>query len=376
MKLKQTIFLSVILLLAASLQTFSQQKVYYVGHSLVNINIPYQVWKIQDKASIPNYFMHHINIGASLKTNWQDTSWNPHPVWDFSLGRNIDRGTNHFRQLITPYDYLVMTEAVPLRNYPTDTVVKYLTNFINLAKTGNTNIKKFLYATWEGNVRTDTNWRPQLDSLKPIWENLADQSALQTGGDTVFIIPGNIAMMYLYDELQAGPIGSYTAISQFFEADGIHLSHEGNYLIACLMSAVVYHTNPIGQDIIQAGSYTSDSCIVDSMARKRIQEIAMEVACNYPRTGYKGAYCNTSSINEKAKIEPLVSLFPNPTQNVFSIKTNGIIKQIKVITLTGKTIYELNKNSNKIDITNYPKGIYFVQIKFENSTLTKKIILN
>lgn len=374
MKLKQLILLPVILLLSSGLHTFSQGKVYYVGHSLINLNVPFQVWKIQDNASVTSDFAHHINIGTALKLNWNDTNRNSNPIWDPALGRNVDRGTNHLTELIKPYDYLVMTEAVPLRNYPVDTTVKYMKNFIDLAKTGNSNIKKFLYATWEGDVSNGSSWRNELDSLQPIWETIADQCATVTGGDSVYIVPGNIAMMQLYDELQAGPIGTYTSINQFFKPDGIHLEPEGNYLIACLMSAVVYHTNPIGQGIIKAGPYTSDSCIRDNVARLRIQEIAMEVACNYARTGYNGSYCNTASIYNNTLDDVQISFYPNPSNGIFTIKSNSIINQIKVIDLAGKEI--LVSNSKKFDLSNYPKGLYFVSVLTDkNGTITKKIII-
>ena len=171
MKTKKSILLY--FLLTFSIYGNAQGDVYYVGHSLINLNIPFQVSNIQDSAGVTNYFKHHINIGASLKTNWQDTLWNPHPIWDPTAGANVDRGTNHFVELINPYDALILTAAVPLLNYPIDTVVIYATNFINLRKTGNPNIKKYLYATWEGDAATGTSWRNTLTNLQDDWELIA-----------------------------------------------------------------------------------------------------------------------------------------------------------------------------------------------------------
>jgi hypothetical protein len=373
------ILLSVLLTGVLSLNSFinyAQGNVYYVGHSLININIPYQVWKIQDLAEVPNFFKHHINIGASLQLNWHDTGYNPHPIWDPELGEEIDRGSNHFVELLNPYDHIVITEAVPIRNYHTDTVVKYMTNFIELAQEGNPDIEKYLYATWEGDVADGDDWRSTLDTLVPIWENIADETELEIGGGTVNIIPGNLAMMNLYDELQEGPIGSFTSISDFFEPDGIHLSHDGNYLIACLMSIVVYDTNPIGQDSIRGGSYTDDYCIVDEVARLRIQEIAMETACEYARSGYTSEYCDNASIMP-AK-DAVISIYPNPSNGNFTIQSNSAdLSEYEITDATGRLILMGQFQGNtEIDISRAPAGLYFVIVRNKTGEVINKLIIN
>ncbi len=364
------------ILLLNSFTNYAQETVYYVGHSLVNINIPYQVWKIQDLAEVPNFFKHHINIGASLQLNWHDTGYNPHPIWDPILGAEVDRGSNHLVELLNPYDHLVITEAVPIRNYHTDTVVKYMTNFIELGQEGNPSIEKYLYATWEGDVADGEDWRNTLDTLLPVWENIADETELELGGGTVNIIPGNIAMMNLYDELQEGPIGSYTSISQFFEPDGIHLSHEGNYLIACLMSVVVYNTIPIGQDSIRGGSYTDEYCIVDSVARFRIQEIAVETACEYARSGYTSDYCDNASIQSAAHENASISIWPNPSNGKFQLTATEKINRIEVFSLDGKKVHTQILGFEEIALTHLPDGLYFAQINFDNNEIvTEKIVI-
>lgn len=355
---------------------YAQETVYYVGHSLVNINIPYQVWKIQDLAEVPNFFMHHINIGASLQVNWHDTGYNPHPIWDPILEEEIDRGSNHFVELLNPYDHLVITEAVPLRNYHTDTVVKYVSNFIELGQAGNPSIEKYLYATWEGDVADGDYWRSTLDTLVPVWENIADETELEIGGGTVNIIPGNIAMMNLYDELQEGPIGSFTSITEFFEPDGIHLSHDGNYLIACLMSIVVYDTNPIGQDSIRGGSYTDEFCIVDDVARLRIQEIAMKTACEYARSGYSSDYCANASILSEEDGSSIISIYPNPSSGEFQLTSSEKINQLEVFSIDGKKVHTQTQVFDQIELTHLPDGLYLIQIKFDDKEMvTEKIII-
>lgn len=73
-----------------------------------------------------------------------------------------------------------------------------------------------------------------------------------------------------------------------------------------------------------------------------------------------------------------VSFYPNPTNGLAQIKGKNI-KQIEVYTISGKLVKSklINSKSSYIDITNQPKGIYFVKILLDSgTTLTKKLIIN
>ena len=235
--MKKSIIL--ILCILSSFYSYAQDSTYYVGHSLVNLNMPYQTWKLLDANSVSSYYKHHINIGTALQQNWLDTSFNSNPIWDYNINMNVDRGTNHLVELQNPYSNIVITEAVPLLNYSRDTTVKYGSSFYSLAQTSNPNINKYLYATWEGDAANGLSWRNHVASLVSEWEDIADRCSQETGGLPVHIVPGNLAMIALFDTLQIRNIGPFTTITDFFEPDGIHLNFRGNYLIACLMAAVV-----------------------------------------------------------------------------------------------------------------------------------------
>lgn len=87
-------------------------------------------------------------------------------------------------------------------------------------------------------------------------------------------------------------------------------------------------------------------------------------------------YKNNSSslgITDKSKNVDL-SLYPNPTNGVFSIKSALPVYQIKVFTKLGQLVYESN-NTYNMDISSLNKGIYFCEIFYDNKTIvTKKIV--
>lgn len=85
--------------------------------------------------------------------------------------------------------------------------------------------------------------------------------------------------------------------------------------------------------------------------------------------------------NLKNNIDKII-LYPNPVINEINIKTidKSKIKNIQLIDLIGKTLYENNFNSNSVNlIFNYKinSGVYFIVITTENGeTFSKKIIIN
>ena len=69
------------------------------------------------------------------------------------------------------------------------------------------------------------------------------------------------------------------------------------------------------------------------------------------------------------------SVYPNPFNDLINIETMNTIKSISILNTIGQQIYE--GNSKQINISNLSKGMYLLQIEFENNTIvTEKIIKN
>ena len=77
---------------------------------------------------------------------------------------------------------------------------------------------------------------------------------------------------------------------------------------------------------------------------------------------------------------PSVTIYPNPTNGLFTIDTNGQfeLKKIKIFSLESKLIYEAEVVSNsmyEVDF-NPPKGIYFVELSTSDQRkIIRKLIV-
>jgi ELWxxDGT repeat protein len=80
---------------------------------------------------------------------------------------------------------------------------------------------------------------------------------------------------------------------------------------------------------------------------------------------------------QKIQDNQTVSIYPNPSSGIFKIKSDELLKDtsVKIYNTQGQTIFESKRFISEIDLSNQPKGIYFIQIKSEYKIVTKKIIL-
>lgn len=358
-----------IMFIASSWSARAQDKVYYVGHSLVNEHLPHMVKQIAQQKGVEAFYRHHINVGACLKLNWEDTLYAVGSLWNPDIGADEIHGTNHLTELINPYNSIVVTECIDedfaINNL--DSSAKYAANFINLAKTAYPGIKKYVYATWGYANSGWPAWRTQVENNKDEWETLADKVNDLTGGGNTYIVPGNYAILALYDSVQAGVVPGITSIDELF-GDLIHLNNNGNYFMACVMAATVYHIDPQGTSKILSNIYSGDSAVEDVALRAKLQQIAFNAVCGYARSGVD---CTTIGINDETETN-IFSIYPNPlTESKFQIDANSSGSFI-IYDLGGKIILEktILAGVNQVDI-NLSPGMYLVKI---NSHIQKIII--
>ncbi len=84
----------------------------------------------------------------------------------------------------------------------------------------------------------------------------------------------------------------------------------------------------------------------------------------------------TLGINTEALAE--IKLFPNPTSDYINISIpngNQITKAV-IYDLNGKQVYKTNTHLEKINISNFSKGIYLLILETEKGSISKKIIKN
>ena len=77
--------------------------------------------------------------------------------------------------------------------------------------------------------------------------------------------------------------------------------------------------------------------------------------------------------NKKTDLSSGFNIYPNPTTGVINIQSNENIDNIRVVDMYGKQI--LNTRSQAINLTNQPKGIYFVHIQNGDQQVIEKIVV-
>lgn len=77
-----------------------------------------------------------------------------------------------------------------------------------------------------------------------------------------------------------------------------------------------------------------------------------------------------SSVSEQSDID--ITIFPNPAKEVLNIKSNSNVLKTSILSMDGKIVARLN--SNTIDVSQLPKGIYTVVVTTKNGTSTRKLI--
>ncbi|PWH84430.1 hypothetical protein DIS18_07835 [Algibacter marinivivus] len=70
-----------------------------------------------------------------------------------------------------------------------------------------------------------------------------------------------------------------------------------------------------------------------------------------------------------------ISLYPNPSEGIFNIKSNIQHLQYNLINLQGQVLEKGTVFQNKIDFSNHAQGIYFLELSNESDRLIKKIVI-
>jgi len=114
-----------------------------------------------------------------------------------------------------------------------------------------------------------------------------------------------------------------------------------------------------------------------------IQSLAISESTIYAGTKLAGVW--KRSLEDILEIQenlnyPFVTLYPNPsTGNISIFSSNLIIDKIEIINVFGEDIYSIKnyqqQKSKEIDLSNFPKGLYFVRIWDGVRSMTKKLVL-
>lgn len=81
----------------------------------------------------------------------------------------------------------------------------------------------------------------------------------------------------------------------------------------------------------------------------------------------------TVGVTENGENE-YIAVYPNPASTFIRIQSNGEINNVRLVNTIGQVVYN-NSTNTEIDISNFEKGIYFIQVDTKNGTTTQKILI-
>jgi len=73
----------------------------------------------------------------------------------------------------------------------------------------------------------------------------------------------------------------------------------------------------------------------------------------------------------------VVTLFPNPADKFLYLNSTNQITALKVVSISGQLFYNepIKSAEHIIDVSDFPNGIYFVELKSKNEFSTFKLIV-
>lgn len=262
--------------------------VFHLGHSLVNRNMPAMLEQLAGEGHRHNS---QLGWGTTLKAHWGDDTIN---------GFEVENAHPQFRPAHEAvksgdYDAIVLTEMVEIRSalrYHDSPV--YLARWADEALTARPDVRLYLYETWHPLDDPD-GWLERLDAdMHRYWLNGIAKPALDKlpPGAQLRIIPAGQALAAFVRAVEArNGVGNVRSRTDLFAlgADGthdqIHLNDLGNYLVALVHFAVLYHRSPVGAPHELRLPDGSPAAALTPDAARLMQETVLEVVRRLPMTG-------------------------------------------------------------------------------------------
>ncbi len=348
--------LPAVLLTLATLPANAQTNAYFLGHSLVNFDMPTMVSGLSQAAGKTYSYQVQVGIGANLNWQWNNPNSAQGDIWDTTL---VSGGFSHF----------ILTEAVPLVNHLTwsDTYA-YADSFYRYAAQHNPGVKMYMYETWhctnsgtpagcDWDDHDDQPWRTRLTADLPLWESIADSLLDAHPGQGIFLAPAGQALAMLFDSIAAGKAAGVSDILYFFE-DDIHLNDKGNYLVACVMFAVIHGQTPeeLPNQLYGGGGWSYDA--PSPALAAVLQRIAWRTVCQYPRDGVA-----CQPVGNVEREETTFRIFPNPAGSYLTVENgSGGPVRLRLWDSLGRPARSFHVESERenLHLQGLPSGWYFM----------------
>lgn len=89
----------------------------------------------------------------------------------------------------------------------------------------------------------------------------------------------------------------------------------------------------------------------------------------------KFEFVTSRTVSTKETLAQKTIIFPNPSDGIFNLKTDTQNLKYVVMSIQGKILQQGLLTQNEINLSNYPKGIYFLQLSSGNETVVEKLVV-
>ena len=267
-RLSPLAFLAVFGNAAADHDPLDSARVMFVGHSLINQQIPAMMQEIALSLGWGSSYMVQEIPGSPLGYNWLHCRAGTPETPSIRACDELDTAN-------PPFDVLVGTEANnPISgNYDFWETPVALENFMSLLLSRDSDAQSFIYTSWES-LDYHADWLGAIEGELALFETIRDEAAAlsiargQNG--SVHVIPANLALRELIIRIENGDVPGLNTRTDIF-LDQVHANSTGNYYLASVIFASIYKRSPIG---------AQSSFVPDALAQQ-LQTIAWDVVSNY-----------------------------------------------------------------------------------------------
>lgn len=267
-------------------------RVFHLGHSLVNRNMPNMLRQMAESAGLEHRYESQIGWGTPLKSHWEPS--------EVIFGFEKENAHPRFRDVKVAlgsgeYDAVVLTEMVEIR----DAIAyfdsaDYLHRFATLAREARPDTRIYLYETWH-TVDDPEGWQTRLEKDRArYWEDgiLRPALAYDTPPLPIYVIPVGQVFTEIVRQIKADALVGLNAQEELFARnedgtlDPIHMDHLGNYIVALTHYAVLYQKSPIGlPSNVKLFDESSLFSMPSENLSEKLQSIVWDVVKADPLTG-------------------------------------------------------------------------------------------
>lgn len=262
--------------------------VFHLGHSLVNRDMPAMLAQL---APPGHRYDSQLGWGTTLQAHWGDAE---------ILGFEAENAHPRFRPAHEAvesgdYDAIVLTEMVEIRasiRYYDSPA--YLARWARKALAARPDVRLYLYETWH-QLDDAEGWLERLDlDHERYWlRRVLGPALARLPNDTqMHLIPAGQVLAAFVRKVEAqGGLGNVRDRTDLFARaedgtlDQIHLNDMGNYLVALVHYAALYHRDPVGlpHALLRADGTAAQA--PDTEVARLMQETTAEVVRNLGLSG-------------------------------------------------------------------------------------------